>query len=575
MDSVKLVTTSCSKYVGSPDAVHLGRWCIEGIADSGSFRFVDEEEVSVSKKISVSSEVQVIVERILPDVVSGLNHYHGLQKSSRYWRIILGRWLYGFSDVVYQRVKLLERALNSYSISESDGVHASASELVADCTQDYLRQLTSQSWNSALFRQLLESLEIQCQKLDYRSGWKGENEKPLRGPHMPHPKRTLYGLGVAKSQIAIADPYLSRLPQLLLTMRTLSMPIRVQRVPIRSDKFDLSGRLKIMPFTNSDDSVECLIRELLPLHLPRSVIEHFSLLNSELAWVNYPKNPKVIFTANAHHSSDDFVIWAAEQVERGTPFVLSQHGGLYGESRIRSRHEEHEVSVADRYLTWGWDDGKHNTVVTIPSLTGIGMRRRKSNPRKQSDIVIVADATLRFSRYAWDISRDRTEYISRVKTISRELSSRFDNRVVLRLHHAHQVFDAADHYFEPTFKGLRIDNGTSKLSKVLSTAGLTIITTLGSTFGENVFRDIPTIICIDPVMYPERDEFRPLFVNLRKVGVMFNDPIAMCTFVEEMWPNVVDWWKSTSVQNAVLNYQANFFKKSGAPILKLARALAM
>jgi putative transferase (TIGR04331 family) len=553
--------------------VHLGKWCTEGLENvNNDCTYLSEEEVSVLQKVNASTDVQNVVERVFPDLVDGLNAYHNKTHSSRYWRIILGRWLYGFVDVVYQRLNLIERALNEFEISVSDGICADPKDLVADCTQDYLRQLVSQPWNSALFCEILKACEVPCEEISSTESWK-PRDFVNREVRQRSVFSSLYGMFSARSRIAIADPYVSRLSQMLLAISTRSLPLRVERAHLRSGTFDSSGRKLLVNQIETRDRLENLVRVLLPKHLPRSVVELFISLTSQESWIGYPKEPRGIFTANAHHSSDHFTIWIAEKVEAGAPLALSQHGGLYGESLIRSRHEEHEVSVADRYLTWGWDDGKHDNLYPIPSLIGMGVRPRARREHKQRNVVVVTDATARFSRYAWDTSRDRTEYISRVRSIVQNLTRTLPDPVVLRLHHAHEDFDISNvrHYGE--LGKIRIDNGEEPMSEILATTRLLITTTLGTTFGESVARDIPTIICVDPVVYPEREEFRNYFAHLRSVGAYFNDPSKMCTFIESIWPNVYEWWESESVQSAVDQFRSNFFRRSDHPIRELTAVL--
>ncbi|NBV95886.1 MAG: hypothetical protein EBR90_03735, partial [Actinobacteria bacterium] len=153
---MKLVTTKYSRFCGSTSALHLGEWCLEEHpAEGDNLIFLPKRIVSVREKIQTASECLQIAKSIFPDVVQNLNNYHGISKSHSYWKIILGLWLQNFVDVVFQRDALIRRALSEFPIYSADGIEINHPMLVADCTQDYLPQLVSQEWNSALFSEIL------------------------------------------------------------------------------------------------------------------------------------------------------------------------------------------------------------------------------------------------------------------------------------------------------------------------------------------------------------------------------------------------------------------------------------
>jgi putative transferase (TIGR04331 family) len=571
---VRLVTTKHSRFCGTTGVVHLGSWCVEDLdSDNGCLKFLPLRKTTVDEKLEASSEVNRIVESIFPDLVSNLNVYHGVKKSNRYWRIVIGRWLFGFADVVYQRDRLIQRALAEFPITESEGLAISDMQLVGDCTQDYLSQLVSQEWNSALFGKLLSSrgVSVDWQEVATKKDQPEiyENGATIDG----YAKWKLYGFLSSRSRIAIADPYLIRSKQILLSMRTRSIPLRVRRAPLRTDSFDEYGRNQLKILKNDVEATEQIIRQLLPMHLPRSVIELYKSLSDTRTWAGYPESPQLIFTANAHHSSDHFTIWTAEKVESGAELVISQHGGLYGESQIRTRHEEHEISIADKYLTWGWDDRCHQNVMPIPSLIGLGIKVRHPTAVKKRLLVIVADATLRFSRNPWDSSFDRAAYLLTLRNLAKRLSEVATSEVVVRLHHSQSKFDIDNTSDFLDLPNVLIDNGNSSMKKLMNQARLAVVTTFGTTFGENLLREIPTIMCVSPITFPPRQEFVSLYMQLEDAKILFWDSDQACEFVQSIWPNLDTWWKTDQVQHAISAYKQNFFCTVRSPIKKIAQVL--
>lgn len=575
MGGLKLAATNCSRHAGDQRTLHLGSWCLEsGGRTQSALQVYAPDNVSVEEKLRLSTEASIVVQKIFPELTSGLNQYHGVSHSERYWRIILERWLHGFVDVVLQRTRLIEDVLSKYDIEGSDHCDLTTSQLVADCTQDYLPQLLSQQWNCALFGEILRMKKVNQDTHEQGKTWQPDIERKQQESPTRNLASFVQGWLGHRSSIAISDSYLKGRHLAYLMWMTKSVQLRVNRELIRSHDFDESGRDHLLSTkAGKDGSLEAIVRTLLPNHVPRSVLESYERLSDHATWKNYPVNPRLVFTANTIHSSDHYAIWTAEVVESGAELVIAQHGGLYGESIIRSRHEEYEVSIADRYLTWGWDDGRHSKIRQIPSLTNIGRRKRSTFGRTRKDVVVVTDATSRFSRYAWDTSSDRSRYINSIREILPGLIERLHEPIIVRLHHGNNRYDVDNRCHYADIPSVVFDDGSASIAKLVNRARLVVVTTLGTTFGECVCRGIPTIICVDPLIYPVRSEFEHLFERLHDVGIFHTTTASLMKQLDLIGSEIEDWWESHSVQSALMEFGNNFFKASKRPVREILAAL--
>ena len=62
------------------------------------------------------SYLQEVYEETLRTSCDALNIYHGTNYSVRYWRIIIGPWLFKFINTLYDRWIMVHEAANNYSI---------------------------------------------------------------------------------------------------------------------------------------------------------------------------------------------------------------------------------------------------------------------------------------------------------------------------------------------------------------------------------------------------------------------------------------------------------------------------
>lgn len=306
----------------------------------------------------------------------------------------------------------------------------------------------------------------------------------------------------------------------------------------------------------ADSNFEQFLFENLHRWLPYSWIEDFSKLSDGPQNRQLPRKPHTIFTANAHHSSDYFMIYMAKQAERGSRIILSQHGGLYGEGEVRSRNEEHELAIADTYVTWGWTDPSYNNIVHGPNQL-FQVTSTKSPPRF-GGLTIVLDTTFRYSRYSWETRPERDLYIESCTHLFSQLPAEIRRNSLVRLHHDHNHCDEGHEKYFEGFPEVVFDDLSRPIERSMSESRLVIVTSLSTTFIQNVSRGTPTIICAQPEIYEVRAEYREIFEELGRVGIFHESPFSAAHWAASIWDGVVDWWNSESVQSAVHLYGQHF-----------------
>ena len=87
--------------------------------------------------------------------------------------------------------------------------------------------------------------------------------------------------------------------------------------------------------------------------LPKIYLENFKEFDNSLEQTKWPLKPKKIFTANAYEFDEYFKFYTAKKVINGAKLIIGQHGGLFGMGKW-NLPEEHQIDVADYFLSWGW-----------------------------------------------------------------------------------------------------------------------------------------------------------------------------------------------------------------------------
>ena len=117
---------------------------------------------------------------------------------------------------------------------------------------------------------------------------------------------------------------------------------------------------------------ELFVRNIISRQIPTIYLEGYTELTNQATTLSWPTNPKVIFTSSSYSTDDVFKVYAAEKTEQGSPLVIGQHGGGIG-THLWAFYEEHQITISDSYLSWGW------TEPSMPKVKPVGQLKKYSS----------------------------------------------------------------------------------------------------------------------------------------------------------------------------------------------------
>ena len=91
------------------------------------------------------------------------------------------------------------------------------------------------------------------------------------------------------------------------------------------------------------------------------------------------------------YTDEIFKHYAGKNVERNIPLIIGQHGGNYGLVKW-SFHEYHELSICNKYISWGWKEGLIKSA-KIHSLGQISSIKKPSSKSKKTKLLLVTSAS--------------------------------------------------------------------------------------------------------------------------------------------------------------------------------------
>lgn len=120
---------------------------------------------------------------------------------------------------------------------------------------------------------------------------------------------------------------------------------------------------------------------------------------------------------------------------------------------------------------------------------------------------------------------------------------------------------------------LIIDHKKNNLKKLISKSRLVVFAYDSTGILELLTLNIPILAFWQNEYDYLIEEAKPFYTELVKAGVFHFSPITAAVKVNQIWNNVDNWWSSTLVQEARLNFCSNYSKFCTKPVTTLKKLL--
>jgi putative transferase (TIGR04331 family) len=300
--------------------------------------------------------------------------------------------------------------------------------------------------------------------------------------------------------------------------------------------------------------------------IPSTYLEGFTNLLDVVGTLHLPAKPDLIFTSNAFQFDEVFQAWIADKTQAGAYLVIGQHGGFYGLAK-NSAPEDHQVRIADRFLTWGWHDKRLNTYPLF-CLTAFNIR-----PRKQpidGDLLLITTPWPPFTNYLSSfplgLGQSRKHFIDQLE-LTNSLGPCIQEHLVWRIHESADKKYGTNYITEwrTKFPKINIDYSTEPIEKKYLKTRLVVYTYNSTGYLETFARNIPTIIFWNDAHWELRETAVPYFEKLMKAKIFFSDPLSAACHINEIWGDILQWWTSEEVQLAVSEFCYIYARRTKTP----------
>ena len=557
-----LVTTADERtWPRNKPVLFLGEWCKRfsrkekwSKLDFKTATYHWDDRAKLSRDYNY---LQGLHEVLLKDLSIQLNKIHNVNYSIRYWRILIGPWLGYFVQALFDRWFMLKKAVEQPEVTNCFMLDRCFISVVPNDMKNFNELFIDDNWNEAIYSQLLEILfksKINIKKIQLKSsnnaneirvhqikggGWKKQLKKWIEKSNIFFCKDNDYFF--ISTYLPLKTEF-----KLQLGLRQLPKLWQFQSAPIT--KPDIQKRQWRLDNDNNykDNSFEFIVRKLIPLHIPTLYLEGYKELVATTNVLPWPKKPRAIFTCNSYMTDDLFKAWAAEKVENRFPLIIGQHGGNFGMSTF-SFHEEHQIAIADKWLSWGWKDLTRENIIPIGNLRSSG-RSVKYDP--DGGALLVETSLPRYSCHLLSIpiSRQYLDYLEDQMLFLQELPHQLQKEVLLKLYSVNYGWDEVERW-KDRMPEIKVDLGCNNIEKLINKCRIYVSTYNATTYLESLIWNVPTIIFWNPKHWELTEDVRPYFELLESVGILHKTPQGAAQQMVKVWDNVSGWWEASEVQS--------------------------
>ena len=509
----------------------------------------DEKEIK-----SFTTNISNIHEKIVNKLHIELNKVHNVNFDLRMWKVLIDPWITYYLENIYFRWKIIKDILENNKKNGIKFLNFDRIVYSAPFDQNEFHHLiaSSSTFNHFIFQKILIYFS------------KTNNQLIAENINQKVPLSANYNYTINEKKISklkkISEIFLgffSFSNKIYLDINCgifdyLKLCIHLKQFPFRGNKFFL--RKNLIKIINLKKNVNYKIRDNLNLNfdksndfekflsenfcrdIPQSLIEKFN--DIETLTKKIPIRPKLILSDINHKNNTIFKFWIMKCLKNNTKLITTDHGGIYGNG-MRAIHFDEEISD----ISLKWHKPIRKTNIQLPVLHLLKFKNYRVQPKKRTKLLIICHDSSKYPKYfsVGPISNETLKQIYLIKNLNYNL-----NENIIKYQFARPYFANSGWKIHKRLKNLNIKdnfllNKYSDYRNCMKKSKLIIVTYPKTAFYESLISG-PTILLYDSNHYRENKELEEVLNNLKKVKIVFEDPIEAAKHINRYWDNLSVWW---------------------------------
>src|SRR3990167_4410170 len=547
----------------------LGEWCQryerKRYWKNLNASVLSSPKLNYANSYEAYQHAMTVYEKLLPRLANWLNELHGTHHSLKYWKLLVGPFLFWYTQIVYHRFLYLQAAFYEYPDLETYGLSHHSFLTPANTNEFVYWSYQSDNLNLQIFTQLL-ALAFKC-SVNYKAAtWETElNQRKMNFCDVSYRTRTrflLYCLRIMNKLrkfqvVGLLDGFCTKdVFKLIIKSRFRILPILPTHPINRSqtlgrsvlfvNRIDMQARKQLINHIDADDLLSKLVVHTLPVNMPFNFIEGYQ--EEVICSKKYfPYVSKVIMVESCD-SYDQYKFWIGEQIEKGAKLVGYQHGGCYGMQKASSA-EFLECHVSDYFISWGWSSCEKVLPASMLHIHKyFSSYFRKEKNEKLHEILWVATLYVRYPMAIFDWPITSKPYINYQKRFFNALETKLASEICMRLSPSFNNYEEIKEYLPDLNVHFPMD--CNSFFTHLSRSKIAVIDNPSTPFLYALAFNIPTVLFWDKEHWVFRNEAKSYLDLLGQVGIYHDSPESAATMLNKIADDPYPWWNSEPVQSA-------------------------
>ena len=552
-----LVTTALEGTWGQGQPVlFLGEWC-RLYSRRDVWSKMDAEVLSHHwndrKKLKRDHDaLKLLYERVLSALRIKLNQVHGVNKSLRYWRIILGPWLITYLPILFDRWEVLRLAFQRQETYKNYEIPVYQGAVIAQDFNEFSEFRQTDYWNYQVF---LRILKFQYkQNTEFLTGYPfapiAEESKSIvtsKGPKTSILKWKLvrpidsilsymakWNTGVFFYQSYFKFTQLFRINLSMHQVPSLFRGVFNKQIKANPDQQLRNVYIDFDPVSDFERFVSIVLMQDIPI----AYLEAYQGIVKETERIRL--DPKIIVTANAHWGDEMFKIWTAAKIASGVKFVVTDHGGSLPPLFDFFNHDE---DIVDHKVTWF--SASHPNQVQLPPAKLTGFEIESS--RQYCSVIGMEMPRYSYRATAYPVVEQTLQCLENTLLFCNSLKPEVFERLKVKPY-PNRGWETEKRFIDRLGKDKVY--AEPNYYKVLGYSKLVVCTYADTTFSEAMASGLPTILLHYPEFYEKVPGAGYLIEVLMEANIIFDNPIKAANHVNAVWDRASHWWAEPRVVQA-------------------------
>tara|TARA_B100000787_G_scaffold169960_1_gene163115 strand:+ start:6767 stop:8503 length:1737 start_codon:yes stop_codon:yes gene_type:complete len=541
---------------------------------SSNVDFFEKKNISNEELMERYDFCEKIFLKVLNKLTIELNKIHKTNHSSRFWEILLGKFLRHFIYTVFNSYSDLTEILKNQNIKDIFLIDTKKYKLFVENTFAQSFCKLDDNWIAALNSKIVDQMSITKSKF-FSDSKKKFFKLPKELDNQKVENKTLkyfsnfFNYLFKKNQIII---YLSGMPFLFekyLEYKLKQFPSFYCLNDFDYKTYNSEMRSNInFNLYKFENEFEKILISLIPEALPLYILENFKDLENSVNSSNLNKNPKIIFTSLGYAYDEVFKFYIAKNCEKNSKFFVMQHGNNYF-TDIHTKYLS-ELKSSDKFISWGKEDPSNNV------HSGFNLKTvRKIKYNQNSNYLSVLTNPIIFESAPYNRDYLNKLHLINTSNLLSNLEDKIKKQTRIKIHYG-TLIDKNINYYEGLFelKGFKLYNSKKNIKSVINNSRLCLFNYESTGVFENLAMNIPTIFYLNSYNNRLNKSYENTYSILKNIGIFFDDEKKMIKHINNVWNNIHEWWYDDKTQGNIKKFNmelnipfknsekfTNFFKK--------------